>query len=99
MCSSDLGRVAPKLGVYGTLPWWTVLQSRLDAGLSVAYATSFDDAGEVMFGPLVQLSFQPSKRMRVFVRQEVLRSVSLDGAAEDSLPLLTTMGLDWSLDP
>lgn len=95
---SHAGRVSPKLGLYGNLPWWTVLGSRLDAGLSLAYATSFEDRGQVLFGPLVQLHFEPSPRLRVFLRQEVLRAVSLSPSAEDSLPLLTTAGVDWSFD-
>lgn len=92
------GRASSKLGLYGSLPWWDVFGTRLDVGLSVAYATNFQAPGHVLFGPLVQLSVQPSRKLRVFLRQEVLRSVSLSPAAEDSLPLLTSAGIDWSLD-
>ncbi len=93
------GRVSPKLALYGNLPWWTVLGTRLDAGLSLAYATHRDDAGEVMFGPLVQLHLAASERLRVFLRQEVLRSVSLGPSSVDSLPLLTTAGIDFQFHP
>lgn len=96
--AGHLGLASSKLGLYGSLPWWDVLGTRLDAGLSAAYATKFDDAGQVMFGPLVQLSVQPSRKLRVFLRQEVLRSVSLSSSSEGALPLLTSAGIDWSLD-
>ncbi len=33
----------------------------------------------------MQLSFEPSRRLRVFLRQEVLRKISLDSASTDSL--------------
>jgi len=92
-----LGRVSPKLGLYGRLPWWTVLHSRFDVGLSVAYLTSFQDPGQVMFGPLLQLSFQTGPRLRAFLRQEILTSISLS-SGQNSLPLLTTAGMDWSFD-
>lgn len=92
------GLASSKLGLYGSLPWWDVLRSRLDVGLSIAYATNFQDPGHMLFGPLVQLSVQPSRKLRVFLRQEVLRSVSLSSSTEDSLPLLTSAGIDWSLD-
>lgn len=96
---SHVGRFAPKLGLYGHLPWWTVLGTRLDVGLSAAYRTKFEDAGELTFGPLLQLSFEASQHLRVFLRQEISTSVSLTSTGQNSLPLLTTLGMDWSFDP
>lgn len=95
--ASPQGLASSKLGLYGRLPWWEVLGTHLDAGVSTGYATSFQDAGQVLFGPLVQLSVQPSPRLRVFLRQEVLRGVSLSSSSEGTLPLLTSAGIDWSL--
>jgi hypothetical protein len=96
--ASHEGVASSKLGLYGNLPWWDVLETRLDVGLSGAYQTTFQDAGQVLFGPLVQLSVAPSRKLRLFLRQEVLRKVSLGSSTEDSLPLLTSIGVDWSLD-
>jgi hypothetical protein len=95
---SHVGRFAPKLGIYGHLPWWTVLGTRLDVGLSTAYRTTFEDAGDLTFGPLVQLSLEAGPRLRVFLREEIQTSVSLSAPAENSLPLLTTAGMDFSFD-
>jgi hypothetical protein len=96
--ASHEGLASAKLGLYGNLPWWTVLRTRLDVGLAGAYQTAFNDPGQVLFGPLMQLSFEPSRRLRVFLRQEVLRKISLSAASTDSLPLVTSAGIDWSLD-
>jgi hypothetical protein len=96
--ASYKGFASSKLGLYGSLPWWDVLGTRLDAGLSTGYSTNFQDAGQLLFGPLVQLSVQPSRKLRVFLRQEVLRSVSLSSSSEGAMPLLTSAGIDWSLD-
>jgi hypothetical protein len=95
---SQRARASSKLGLYGTLPWWSVLNTRLDVGLSAAYVTDFAEPGEVTIGPLVQLSFHLAPELRVFVRQEVLRSINLSTSAEDSLPLVTSAGLDWDFD-
>lgn len=96
--ASHTGVASAKLGLYGNLPWWTVLDTRLDVGLSGAYQTDFSDAGHLSFGPLVQLSRAPTRRWRVFLRQEILRKVSLSSSSTDALPLVTSAGIDWSFD-
>ena len=98
LAASTDGLAATKLAFYGHLPWWTVLHTRLDVGLSAAYQTSFGDAGQFLFGPLLQLSLEPTPRWRLFLRQEILRKVSLSASTSDSLPLLTSAGISFSFD-
>lgn len=87
-----------KAALYGRLPWWEALDTRLDVGLSVGHDTRFDGAGEVVFGPLIQLSTPLGESSRWFLRQEILRSVPLSPEARAALPLFTTTGIDvsWS---
>lgn len=76
------------------LPWWDSKVLTLEAGLLIGVESRFDgDGSSLALGPLVALSTPLPGAFRLFLRQEMTRTIPLVSDVEAKLPLVTRLGL------